>query len=87
MAQISSIATQSPLSLSPIQPLSAAIEIMAKRGFRRAITALNRSDIGFVPGSAVDSYSFENAKKTEAQAIPSKRTWWALKTKTEVSFV
>ncbi|MCY3410203.1 MAG: CBS domain-containing protein [Candidatus Heimdallarchaeota archaeon] len=35
MAQISSIGTQSPMSIHPTAPLRAAIDIMAKRGFRR----------------------------------------------------
>ena len=53
MAEISSIATQSPTSLLPTEPLSAAIDLMAKRGFRRIPIVFDYQIVGILTASDV----------------------------------
>lgn len=59
MAEISSIATQSPQALSPTATLSTAIDLMAKRGFRRIPIVFEYELVGILTASDVVRVIYE----------------------------
>ncbi len=69
MAEISSIATQSPETLAPTAPLSTAIDLMAKRGFRRIPIVFDYQLVGIITASDVIRVIYEGNSEIVSKEI------------------